>query len=58
MCGVSDNTEKTDAAITDTDAHCILIGSVSLITEILKTLTLVINSPFIFDFELSTDKIE
>ncbi len=39
MDGFSDNTEKTDTFVTDTDAQCTLTGSVSLITEILKALT-------------------
>ena len=30
MGGVSDNTEKTDTLVTDSDAQCTLIGSVSL----------------------------
>ncbi len=39
MGGVSENTEKTDTFVTDSDAQCTLIGSVSLTTEILKALT-------------------
>ena len=39
MGGVSDNTEKTDTLVTDSDAQCTPIGSVSLITEISNKLT-------------------
>jgi hypothetical protein len=33
MCGVSENTEKTDTLVSDTDITEIPIGSVSLITD-------------------------
>jgi hypothetical protein len=43
MCGVSDNTEKTDTFLTETDITETTIGSVSLITDTLDAVANVKN---------------
>ncbi len=43
MCGVSDNTEKTDTFLTETDITETPIGSVSLISDTLDAVANVKN---------------